>query len=226
MGATNAFHRPLVSGVWIESVKEVDNSPKAFSRGTLTGLATRNSDGKKVLVTNQHVMVGMQVLPGLIERRVYQDPAGDEEMYQESLGANKKVGNNLSSVRIESGQHNVADVAMCELVDDVDAEFTLHDHPNHSSRTIIEGVVEPVDDSRNPMNLTMLGASGGESVVTVDQVNATKRVNGRTFTGVTVLDCSQRPAMGGDSGAACLFNVRDGIYQMSCILFASTLRGH
>ena len=56
MRATNTFHRPLVSGIRIESVKEVDNSPQVIALGTLTGLATRNSDGKKMLVTNMHVM--------------------------------------------------------------------------------------------------------------------------------------------------------------------------
>lgn len=226
MGATNTFHRPLVSGIRIESVKEVDNSPQVIALGTLTGLATRNSDGKKALVTNLHVMAGTRVIGGQIERRVYQDPAGDEEMYQESLGVNKKVGSLLAWVPIVDGQDNLADVAMCELGEGVEAEFALHDHPNHSSRAIIEDVVEPVDDSRNPMNLTMLGASGGEGTVTVKRVKTRVVANGRTFTGVTILDCSQRPVLGGDSGAACLYKVKDGQYQMSCILFGGRLYGH
>ena len=142
MGATNTHHRPLVSGIRIVSAKMLGSTLQSISRGTLTGLATRNSDGKKVLVTNLHVMIG-----GSGPMR----PTGREEMYQESTrSANKKVGSlpawdpdSPAWVPIVGGQDNIADVAMCELDEGVDAEFTLHDHPNHSSRKIIEGVVEP-----------------------------------------------------------------------------------
>ena len=43
MGLSNTRHRPLVAGVEI--------SASDGNSGTLTGLATRDSDGKKVLVT-------------------------------------------------------------------------------------------------------------------------------------------------------------------------------
>ena len=66
----------------------------------------------------------------------------------------------------------------------------------------------------------MLGAANGEGTVTVKEVNQTEDVDDRTFTGLTILDCSQRPALSGDSGSACLYQVRDGRYQMSCIVFA------
>ena len=48
MSELTTFHRPLLGGVQVESA--------VF--GTLTGLATRRSDGKRVLVTNLHVMAG------------------------------------------------------------------------------------------------------------------------------------------------------------------------
>ena len=53
---TDKQHRPLVSGILIRSGKIVNNEPQEIEFGTLTGLATRDSDGKKVLVTNLHVM--------------------------------------------------------------------------------------------------------------------------------------------------------------------------
>ena len=50
MGAANTRHRPLTAGIGV--------SDSDGTQGTLTGLATRRSDGKKVLVTNLHVMAG------------------------------------------------------------------------------------------------------------------------------------------------------------------------
>ena len=184
MGATSAYHRPLVSGIRVVNVKrDEDERILSSGAGTLTGLATRDSDGKKVLVTNLHVITGS----------IQRNPSSGEEMYQELVDTTKKVGtlpdwdeDNPAWVPIVNGQDNIADIAMCELDENVDAEFTLHDHPNHSSRKIIEGVVEPVDDDDNPMTLTMMGGRGGESTVTVKEVNQTEDVDDSTFTGLTI----------------------------------------
>ena len=46
MRGTRTRHRSLEAGIGIKVT--------AGNYGTLTGLATRNSDGKKVLVTNLH----------------------------------------------------------------------------------------------------------------------------------------------------------------------------
>ena len=215
MGATSAYHRPLVSGIRVVNVKRDENEGILSSGvGTLTGLATRNSDGRKVLVTNLHVITG----------RIQRNPSGGEEMYQELVNATKKVGtvpawnaDNPAWVPIVNGQDNIADVAICELDEGVDAEFILHDDPNHSSRTIIAGVKEPTVG----MTLTMMGASGGEGTVTVKEVNETEDVDERKFTGLTILDCIWRPVQNGDSGSACLYKVKDGQYRMSCIVFSS-----
>ena len=47
MGITDESHAPLLSGVWIQS--EIPGEDP-HGQGTLTGLATRTSDGKRVLV--------------------------------------------------------------------------------------------------------------------------------------------------------------------------------
>ena len=223
MGVPSTFHRPLVSGIEIQSGKEVDGQLQYTDSGTLTGLATRNSNDTKVLVTCLHVMTGI----------VQTNPSGGEGMYQETVHPDKKVGslpawdsNNPAWVPIASGQDNIADVAVCEIEEEVDAVFTLHDHPHPSGRTIIQGVVEPVEDDEDPMELTMMGAIGGESTVTVEEVDQTETVNGRTFTGLTILDCSRRPVQGGDSGAACLSSVGDDRYKISCILFGRSQGGN
>ena len=214
MGITKTYHRPLVSGIVVLSGKTVGNRIEITGTGTLTGLATRDSDDKKVLVTNLHVMAGVDANGN------YRNPTGNEEMYQLANTEDKKVGSAPAWVQMVSGQDNVADVAYCELANNVNAEFILHDHPNHSSRRIIAGVVQPVDDDENPMELTMMGGSGGEGTVAVKEVNKDKQTAGRSFTGLTLLGCSQRPVLPGDSGAACVSKVRDGQYRMSCIVFA------
>ena len=48
MGNRTEFHRPLLAGIRIKSSAH-------DSHGTLTGLATRYEDGKRVLVTCRHV---------------------------------------------------------------------------------------------------------------------------------------------------------------------------
>ena len=50
MGVANTRHRPLMAGIGV--------SDSVGTQGTLTGLATRRSDGKRVLVTCLHVMAG------------------------------------------------------------------------------------------------------------------------------------------------------------------------
>ena len=62
MSKASEYHRPLVSGIRIQSGKDETRrgvrSIWSVGAGTLTGLATRNSDGMKLLVTNMHVMAG------------------------------------------------------------------------------------------------------------------------------------------------------------------------
>ena len=58
MGQTNTEHETLVAGIRIESKEDVGGTFRNYGGGTLTGLATRNADNKKVLVTNLHVMTG------------------------------------------------------------------------------------------------------------------------------------------------------------------------
>ncbi len=59
MTNTNKNHRPLVGGLWIRTGKPNDSGElDVLENGTLTGLATRKSNGKKVLVTCKHVMTG------------------------------------------------------------------------------------------------------------------------------------------------------------------------
>ncbi len=203
-----------MSGIWVESGRRVGKNLQRIKGGTLTGLATHTSTDTRVLVTNLHVLAGLSNLGE------YRDPSRTEGLYHEVSTSPKKVGSFFASVPIVSGQDNVADVAICSLDRNVGAEFTLHDHPRHSSRRVIEGVVEPVHDDTNPMELTMLGAAGGEGTVTVKKVNQRRKAGGRWFTGVTILDSTNRPNEVGDSGTPCLYEVSNNRYKMACIAFA------
>ena len=213
MGDAKSFHRPLQGGTRVTSAIAEHGRLVYQSGGTLTGLATRNSDQKKVLVTNLHVMTG--------DSNEYQ-PSGNEEMYQEVAASDKKVGSQLTSVEVMSGQDNIADVAMCELLDGVEADFGIHS-PSHGIRQVIAGVEEPMADDE----LTVVGIAGGEGIVTVLEVNKTVPLSsGYTFTGAVRLDCRQRPILGGDSGAPCLVEDGPGRYRMCCIVFAAQLPGN
>ncbi len=93
MGESNTNHRTLVSGIQIKGAVPVGlaNVPGVHGTGTLTGLATRNSDNKRVLVTNAHVLVGLTAGGG------YRNPTStkDENMHQGEGGRDDKVGDIL-----------------------------------------------------------------------------------------------------------------------------------
>ena len=63
MGNTDKCHRPLVSGILIRSGKTVNNQLQAIATGTLTGLATRNSDVKdaKKLLAATHAKICIDI---------------------------------------------------------------------------------------------------------------------------------------------------------------------
>ena len=197
MGEINDRHRPLMAGIKIASSE---------NRGTLTGLATRDSDGKRVLVTNLHIV-----------KLSWLRPNGSEEVYQLDVSNPNRVGRLLSWVDVDPEGDNIADVAVCKLLPGVDAEFALHNHPDHDMRAVVAGVKEPMKG----MELTMLGSTNGEGTVTVKEVNQRRLVDGVCFTGVTILDSSQRPTLGGDSGSPCLWKEDVRRYRMSCIVFAA-----
>lgn len=58
-------HRPLVRGLRIEPGRKQDGEHSGMdSFGTFTGVATRNFDGSKVLVSKQHVLAGLEFRGG------------------------------------------------------------------------------------------------------------------------------------------------------------------
>ena len=198
-------HRPAMAGVLVASPSPSGGDP---SIGTLTGLAVRNSDGKKVLVTNLHVLTG----------GYGRAPTGSEELYQpETTSPAYKVARILHSVEIVPGQDNIADVAISELLPGVDASYDPH-NSNHDMGFVASGTVEPEEG----MYLTFLGAVTRGRVARVKELNQERTVGGVRFVGVTTLDLSQNPGGGGDSGAACLHQTGHDRYQMSCILFGGS----
>ena len=94
MGESNTNHRTLVSGIQIKGAVPVGlaNVPGVHGTGTLTGLATRNSDNKRVLVTNAHVLVGLTAGGG------YRNPTStkDENMHQGKAGGMTRWATSLT----------------------------------------------------------------------------------------------------------------------------------
>ena len=185
-------HRPLVAGIAIKAGRQPRGTGTTVYRnsedGTLTGLATRNSDNQKVLVSCKHVILADN------------PPSSGElpaEMYQGLLLEAHKVGGLAVSPPAEKD----ADIVYCPLLDGVSANFTLHDHPVHGVREIIKGVLEPVrqDDNGNIVEYVMLGKNSGEMTITV-----TEEVAEITTRGITHRRAARftPPAQGGDSGGA------------------------
>ena len=210
-------HRPIMAGVATTSPANASGSSAYL--GTMTGPAVRNSDGKRVLVTNLHTLTGG-----------YRNaPTGNEELYQPvTTSVNYKVGRILDWVPIDTSRNNIADVAISELLQGVDASYEPHvdsrsvdSHVVAGERVIAPGTVEPVVG----MDLTYVGHKTRGTVARVKKVNRRVTVGGVTFTGVTVLDISRNPGDRGDSGAPCLFLVGHNRYRMSCIVFGGNADG-
>ena len=57
MGSSKTKHRPVQAAIRISGGRTLDDGTiQELNWGTLTGVATRNSDKKRMLVTNLHVM--------------------------------------------------------------------------------------------------------------------------------------------------------------------------
>ena len=228
LGATTTDHSSVVSGLQVKMKQDMGNVVADLSRGgTLTGLATRKSDGKKLLVTCRHVVAGgIDLNPN--NRYI--------QMHQIAT----KVGAIDDWVAVTPGQDQTVDVATFLLDGNVTAEFNLHDDP-HSSRKVIAGAVdaavppdpaEPLEAARF-MELLVLGAVSGEGEMTVKEIdvdisvpnsNDTARVN---FTGVVKLQAKGNyTVQDGDSGAPCLLKVAgtENQYRMCCMLFSGMER--
>ena len=157
MGKTNTEHSTLVAGLFIEVVQNRGHVIARVPGGTLTGIATRNLDGKKMLVTNRHV----------VSKSMYSDPMSADEMHQITT----KVGTDFVWVPVDNDDdpHNEVDLAVCVMVEHDEtlmADFTLHDDP-HSNRKIIEGTIDPWAGQ----NLVYLGGVSGEREITVSKIN-------------------------------------------------------
>ena len=220
-------HRPLVGGIGITP------STGAGAYGTLTGVARRTEDRKKVLVTNVHVVSTRDYeLEGA--ESIYQwepDESNTETDKVGTLYANTSSGEADSWLPVTEGGTNLGDLAALLLAENVPAEFAIH-HPTHGKRPIVAPSVPPQED----MYLTMLGANTGETRVRVTAVGLPKTVTIKgpddtttdddtdyRFSNVTVVYRFQTPGASGDSGAPLVWQDDDGNYRMCCINFAKTI---
>jgi hypothetical protein len=144
-----------------------------------------------MLVTAQHIMAGTD------EDDDYVVPTGREEMYQEVVNRNKKVGFALRAFPLRDDVANEVDTAMCDISPGVQAEFYLHDsghdQPQYRPRRITAGTAEavgPVHQIGSPttrMELTMLGGVTGEKTVRVQGVGRFESFGGKSFRGLVQL---------------------------------------
>ena len=171
MGAADAYHRTLVSGLEISTGKPDGEDLELLNIGTLTGIALKRSTGRKVLVTNQHIMAGS-------DDGAYRDADGTEEMYQPDLEEDRRIGTRIDPYAWRNV--NRIDLATCELDPDSGREIdhALHGSPRHTDRKVVTPSFYPYVGTW----LTMIGAKGGEGRVRVAEVGAEQEIGGKFFT--------------------------------------------
>ncbi len=211
MGTTASPHRELWSGIRVVGLR-IEDGERTTTAGTLTGVAT-DEDGKQYLVTNQHVIVGWnegQPRSGRATRlsRSYREQTGREELYQ----GYRAVGRTPTTHVVSD-----LDIGMVE-VPSVQALPRLHDAA-HSARYIARGAVEP---NLEMNNLIFLGQRTDEKRVKIRAIGSTLSIAGRRFTGLVQIESldGSTVAQSGDSGAPVFRKVKDGVYQLVCVLFA------
>ena len=169
--------------------------------GTLTGLATRNSDGTPVLVTNLHVLS-----PSF-------SPSGREGMYSGRI----KIGG--GPWWVGEGWVSNNDAAAFELLSDVPATHHVHSHPggdltSHESLPVIAGSLEP----RRWMKVLIAGSTSGLREARITETNATLAPGLRLQYGLIGLSGSSEP---GDSGAPVLSSDEAGNLRTVGVLIGS-----
>ena len=223
MGLPTREHRPLLAGLRIHrgsTVVGVDFPGNSF--GTLTGLATRRSDGQRVLVTNLHVMASDM-----------RNPDAGVAMYQPGpripfLDTRYIVGRNLSWIDVmEEG----LDVALVELDSDVEASFEVHnpDHRliylpfgsvNESLGTVMPGAIEPTIC----MNVIIVGGTSGIIRAEVTNLNLAAGIideSGGRYNYENWIGLSTRfgdTMQDGDSGGPVLYEESPGNFRMGGIV--------
>ena len=200
MGFITGEHRPLRGGVEIISARGRSPRPERIGSGTLTGLATRNEDNQKVLVTCLHVMSGYL---NLLVTDLMPNLRDDEEMYQGHYGLwRNRVGDEVEGKALKLWPlSNRVDAAYCEAVlDRRNLSFYLHGGPpnDHETKILIAGTIEP----EVGMAVKVLGSTNGEYDVTITRTGVETRVGLRNFHGLAAFERpSTHTTTHGDSGA-------------------------
>ncbi len=230
-------HRPLRAGIaiypgqvqynedfTIDTISPLDSVVDDF-HGTLSGLATRDYDRAKVIVSCLHILAGF-----VTEQGGYRNRNGKEEWFQTGLVEADKVGDTatVEELNIGEGKTNKVDAAFCRIVPGLAANYTIHSHPRpgeHGTDHVVQGTVEPV----NREQYLVIGSESGSFIATCTDSDADNQpVADDTdypayFSDVAVLNLGTVRLEGGDSGAPVLKAVdgQPGKYQMVGIIFAS-----
>ena len=149
MGVPSSNHRPVMPGLQIVSARRdpVTRALQYSSGGTLTGPAWRE-DGTKVVLMCQHSVTGS----------IIRNPVGGEVICQPTMSEANVIGTVPSRSNVEPSWNptapsgaNLIDAAY--FIPSVGADFGLYKEPSHTTRHVLTGAVNPVEDDANPMEL-------------------------------------------------------------------------
>ena len=222
MGTPNENHRPLTSGLRILT-RRFDNT---WGAGTLTGVAYRNGvkGDNRVLVTNLHVMAGMdEVTVGRDRVKRYRNPRLTEVMHQGSPRGSDKVGAAIvdhEPVSLAANASNEADIAIVSLEDaSLETRSAMHNFGAHTYRKIVQGTMDPT----NRLPVKMVCGVSREFNGEISDADDDTRTNGTFFDGVMQITLNSdelgtfRP---GDSGSPVLSETSPGVFKMVGIYYA------
>ena len=199
MGQHRDHHRPLSGGLLCLCKRDIDPPTISPEAGTLGAVATKNGTNKKVLVTNLHVVAGVDIVNG---KKRLRNLRGGEEMYQNSIhNETHKIGINPQPVKLSLDEENEVDACYLELINEVcyePASFGLHSHP-HGKKRIVGSADAVYGDTVEIWSMRKEGVYSG-SVISTAFSGETDGYRFRNLILVQHPDVS-RPFVG-DSGSA------------------------
>ena len=244
MGELTEKHRPIMAGIAIKrsGAASGPGAGDVVTYGTLTAVARRKSDQKKVLVTNLHVVSKK----GAAE---FHRLDGNESIYQFDATDANKVGtvyvennkNSWLSTDPSDAKTTIADLAALLVKDagtdtEISTYLGVHSHDSTGAHAL-RPIVQPVKEPEVNLGLTYIGARAGAGQVTVADPSTPfgydeQAVDKETGLPITVsfsysnlvhIDRRTHRGFTGDSGAPLLWEDPDGNYHLCCINFTSGL---
>ena len=214
-------------------------TPSRPNYGTLTAVARRKGDLKKVLVTNLHVVSNAGISD-------YHTMTGTESVYHLEVSDANKVGTvyvkNEKNSWLSVGPDGATSIDLAALLvenageeSEIDTYLGVHKHGVSDAIHDLRPIVQPVKEPEDEDFLTFIGATSDMGMVRVEDASTMFQYDAPgvdketglaidvpyAYNNVVYINRSEHPGYRGDSGAPLLWEDPDGNYHLCCIHFSS-----